>query len=465
MHRFTHLLAVLLLISIITACGNTSSVPSSNAQAPEPLASTEPAPTRDAASQPSAIPVAVPTALPTALPTATPAPALPAQIAQVGFYQDDQVAVYGFLLDNPNPAAALTDVRMQMIAYGADNIVLGTNTSSVLLLPPGVQTAMGGNIYLSDARTVERVDVQITAGGQAFAATPEEIPAFPVTNATFHPSTIYDQVSAIVGNPFGMPLTDLYVGIVLFDEAEQIIGGGFTYLPFLLPESSTPFKTSIRSNGMPARIAVSPLLSGLSLFEPQSAASLPPLEVVEQGWGINQQIGFGMVLANPDASRALEDSQYVITAYADDGSILAVDQGIISVILPGARTAIGRLLYTLSDDPAPARVEALIFPGTPTTRNRSEAFSFTSTTFFPDPFGGKVTGMISNPYAQSVSNLELVALVRDANGAIIGAGGTYSTTIPGAGSLAVEMVVAAPPDQVVSAELFANETRLTEFGE
>jgi hypothetical protein len=448
---------------IFTACGTSATEELASARPTVNAAPSTAAPTV-AQEAPPTEPTIAPTEAPTEVPTPSPEPAREAVVVQSGFGQDGQALGFGVVIDNPNPAAALEDISVQVVAYGAGDVVLGTDDSTLPMVAPAVQTYFGGDMYLDVEQPVERIEVQITGGGTPQPATPDELPPFSVEAATFRETGFSQHVSAVIRNPFTVPLTDLYVGIVLFDEADQVIGGGFTFLPFLLPEGATPFDTSVKSNGVPARVEVSPLVSNLTRFAQRSADDLPELTLVEQGWGVDRQIGYGIVVENPDQTRALERSQYLVAAYAEDGRVIAVDSGYFGLILPGQRTATGGVIYLSSESDTPAHVEALIFPGRTTEVEGKQAFSFTNATFLPGQFGAKVTAQISNPYGEPVQNVSINAILRNAEGIIIGGGSSFSERIPANGTAAMEVTVAVDGD-VAAVELFAAESSITRFGE
>lgn len=413
---------------------------------------------------PIAAPSPAATAEPTVEPTASPEPVADAIILGSGFSQSGKSIGFGIALENPNATAALEGVTFQLVAYGEGDLVLGTDESTIPVLPPGVNTFYGGSTYLDAEQPVQRIDVQITDGGEAQPATPEELPPFTVEATTFRESTISKQVSAVVVNPFTIPLDNLYVGIVLYDEADQIIGGGFTFLPFLLPEGRSPFVANVEAGATPARIEISPLVSVLTLLGQREAGEMPSLTLIEQGWGQDRQIGFGVVVENPDQEQALESSQYLVAAYAEDGVVLGVSAGYFGVILPGGRAAQGGSIFLPDNTIVPARVEALIFPGSLIDATGKKPFRFEGVNFVPGDFSAKATGQFTNPYDQPIKSVEISAIIRNVAGQIVGGGSNFSDTIPASGKAAVEISVTTSEDGA-TAEIYGAEVAITKIGE
>jgi len=57
------------------------------------------------------------------------------------------------------------------------------------------------------------------------------------------------------------------VSAIAYDEAGEIIGGGFTYLDFVPANGKAAVEVSITSTGIPATTELYAIVSGLSDFE------------------------------------------------------------------------------------------------------------------------------------------------------------------------------------------------------
>ena len=452
------LVFVLLLIIVLAGCGESATEQLSSAR---PTSVTAPISASLTPSPTEAVEV-VPTTVPTEVPTVIPKPLSEATVKTFGFAQNKQQLAFGVLIENPNVNAALEDVKLQVVVYGDGNVVLSTDDSTIPVLPPGVQTHFGSDIYLIADQTVQRIEVQITDGGEPQPATSEELPPFPVEAVIYRETSFSQQVSGVIVNPFTLSLTNLYVGIVLFDESDQIVGGGFTFLSALAPGGKAPFATNVLASSTPARVEVSPLVSVLTLFGQREVGDLPPLKLVEQGWGISEQVGYGVVVENPDSTKGMEGAQYNAAAYAEDGTVIAVDTGYFGLILPGSNSARGGVMYLSSDSPLPSRVEVQVFPGRLVEVDSKKAFILDEVNYVPGQFGAKITGKITNPYDEVVENVGINAILRDASGAIIGGGSGFSETIPANGTAAVEVSVSG--GEAAMAELFGNEVVITKIG-
>jgi hypothetical protein len=318
-------------------------------------------------------------------------------------------------------------------------------------------------MYLNAETPVERVEVQITDLGERQDATTDQIPPFTVENARFVESQFGQKVSGVVKNPFTLPLTNLYIGIVGLNDAGEVIGGGFTFLSFLDGEGTGAFDTSVKMREAPARIEVSPLVSILTLWGQRDTEELPALTLDEQGWAMDGSgAGYGVIVSNPDATQAMDGAQYRATAYAEDGSVMGTDTGYFGLLLPGGKGARGGLIYLGSDAAAPAKIEVQVFPGRLTDAEGKPAWTTEAVNYVPGQFGAKATGQLLNPYNEQVENIEVVAILRDGEGKIVGGGFTYTKIIPAGGKIAVEMSVNG--GEAASVELFPIEVSLTSIG-
>jgi hypothetical protein len=190
---------------LLAGCGRSATEQLVDAR-PTAVSSAAPTATPHATADIPAQPTVAPTAVPTATPTVTPAPVADAVVTASGFAQDKQHVSFGIVVDNPNPAAALERVELQIVAYGADDVILNTDEEAIPVLPPAVQTYVGGDMYLDTEQVVERIEVQITRSGTPQPATPAELPPFPVGVLSYRETSFSQQVSGVIENPFTLPL-------------------------------------------------------------------------------------------------------------------------------------------------------------------------------------------------------------------------------------------------------------------
>lgn len=265
----TRVIALILaaVLALTTACGTSgtdvarealSATPSGpQASGDTGAATTEPTPTATVAPSPTTAPT------PTSAPTPTPAPQALAVLAK-GFGQGEYgSASYAFIVENPNPGLAVEDSQYQVAAYDANGTVIKTDSGFITILFPGEKLGIAGDLYLPDETQIDRLDVQVKPGRfEPFDQRPE----FTTENVAYVPDDYFPKVTGIVKSPYQKDLENIRVAAVAYDEAGNIIGGGFTYLDFVPANGQAAVEVSITTSGVPATVELYPTISGLTLL-------------------------------------------------------------------------------------------------------------------------------------------------------------------------------------------------------
>ena len=88
---------------------------------------------------------------------------------------------------------------------------------------------------------------------------------FTSLDATYRPGSYgFDNVTGFVVNPYDQDVSNLRVSAIVFNEAGDIIGGGFTFLDFASASTQTAVEVSVTVAGTPTRAELYPALSNLS---------------------------------------------------------------------------------------------------------------------------------------------------------------------------------------------------------
>jgi hypothetical protein len=390
---------------------------------------------------------------PEPLPTATPVPA-PVAVVQQGFGQQDRSLGYGFVIENPNPTLAVNTLPYEIAFFDEEGALVGTDTGYVQRLLPAQTLGVAGTTGLDEGVTVAAIEVRLRAG-EFVAVAPQ--PGFVTEYVVFEDGPYGDRATGIVRSPYPHTLTEVRVSALATNDDGTIIGGGFTYLNFILAESATGVQLSLTKDGEVAGVALYPVPSGLSSVEAASG-----LDVRKTGYGQRgRSVGYGFLIENPDASQAMEGTQYRVTAYDGDGRVLTADQGYVTWMLPGQTLGVGGTL-SVGEGQAVARLDAQVLPGERVAPDRPLAFEAESVAYQGDDYTVLVTGRIANPYGDRVSDLRVFALAYDRRGAVIGGGDTYLDAVRAKGRSDVEVRVIVPtaPARV---ELYATLSNLSEF--
>ena len=267
----------------------------------------------------------------------------------------------------------------------------------------------------------------------------------------------------MITSPYNRALTSLRVSAVAYNAAGEIIGGGFTFTNFILANGTTGTKVSLTSLPQVATVELYPVLSGLSLLT--AAGELPAdaaeLKLNKFGFGQDDtQLGYGLVIENPNAGYSIENSQYHLTAYADNGSVLGVEEGYLDVLLPGQVLGVGG--SGLVEIGVVASIDVQVYPG---QFEKSEAvpyFTAENPAFQAGQFRDTITGQVVSPYAKDISNVRASGIAYNEAGDIIGGGFTFIDFVPANGKAAAEIsvIVVGEPATV---EIYASPSGLSEF--
>lgn len=466
---------VLVLLVALAACGGSTTEKLSDAVAPteSPVEETATlaAPTSEPTELPAVEPTEPPTAEPTEPPTAEPTEPPPTPVPEIealvltnhGFGQDGIVVGFAFIVENPNPGFAVEDSQYQLAVYDEAGTVVETDSGYINLILPGQALGIAGDLYLNEGVMAARMEVQLRDGD---AVATEPLPAFTVESPTYYPSEYYASVTGIVKNPYDRTIGDLRVSAVLYNGAGEIIGGGFTYLNFLLANGSAGAKASVIGAGEVAEVELYPTLSSMSLLTgdsdlPEDASDLV---LAQQGFGQHgSYVGFGMLVENPNDGRAVERSQYHITVFSQEGTVLETEEGYINILLPNQVLGVGGELI-LDEDATAASAEIEILSGDFVESEPLPLFSAENVAYKPDDYYPRVTGEIINPYSQDVTDLRVDSIGFDESGEIIGGGFSYLEFVPANGKAAAEvpMLSSDTPSRV---ELYATLSAMSEFEE
>ncbi|MBU6333699.1 MAG: FxLYD domain-containing protein [Chloroflexi bacterium] len=383
----------------------------------------------------------------------------PPRILQHGFVQQAIQVVFAVVIENPNPAVALDAVQLRMVARDADGAILAAYEHDVPRVAPGGLTYYCGEFYVRINRPVARLTVQVPSPGLPRRATPADHTPFTTSLVRLLRGDAGSQVTGLVHNPFTRPFEAMLVCVVLFDEAEQIVGGGFGYLPGLAPAGASAFAVMVYATARPSRVAVTAMETISGMLGPSDASQIATLTLLEQGWGRGRQAGFGVIVANPDERRTMLAASYLAAAFDAGGGVLAVRTGQFSAILPHSRAAAAGVLSGPVGDAAVAHVTVQAFAGMLVDAPRRRPFSVTSAAYHESPFGPRVTCRLANAYDDPASGIGVVAILRDQAGAIVGGGMERAAFAPVGRTVPIEVDVAGGP--VDRAEGYAGELVIT----
>lgn len=195
--------------------------------------------------------------------TVIPDDGFPVELLSDGFGQGEFSSSYGFEVRNPNETYAVEDSRYRVTVFGADDTVIDTDEGYAIWLLPGQTLGIGGDLSLAGDGAISRIETQFTPGDYV---TNEELLPFTTSDAAFAPGSFSSDVNGVVTNPYSSEVTNLRVSALAFDEAGQIIGGGYTFLDFVPGGGSANVSVPIQLSVAPDSVELYASLSNLSDF-------------------------------------------------------------------------------------------------------------------------------------------------------------------------------------------------------
>lgn len=398
---------------------------------------------------------------PEATSTKPQAQAKPLELVAYGFGQDGQELGCAFLVENPNDNVAFESTQYQIAVYDATGTVIQTESGFIEIVLPGQKLGIASTMYLNEGITAAKMEVQLLEG--------DSVPTDPVLSLTakeitYFEGEYFDSVTGIIENPYNSVLENIRVSAIAYNDAGEIIGSGFTFVNFIQAKSSTGVDIPIVTSGDVAKIEIYPTVSGLTFLgeKPALPEGASDVKLTKQGYGQDgQEVGFGMIIENPNASFAVENSKYRVVAYAEDGRVLGVEENYVEVLLPNQTLGIAGVLF-LVENTKVERVEAQLLAGDFVESDSLPFITTENVTYRPDNYWPKVTGQIVSPYSKNITNLRVSAILYNQAGEIIGGGFTYLDFLPANGKAAVEVLVTSGGSPS-SAELYAAVSALSEF--
>jgi len=387
------------------------------------------------------------------------------EVVQQGFseVQSFNEVAYGFIVENPEDDMAVINSQYRVTAYsGTEQLEVDTGYLDYVL--PGQRVGVGGSIIIPAGRDADSIVVELTPGETAEA---ELDPGFSIDTVRYYPTDTFPSATGVIRTTSDVPIQDFEVFAVAFDEAGAIVGGGYTFVSFILPGKSSGVEVNVSSADEPASVQLFPVLTSLSIFALNDPGhpEAQQLAVVSEGFGPStfpNELGWGLIVENPNVELAAETTAYQITAYAEDGSVLGVFASFIALVLPGDRVGSAGSFYVPSGTTA-SRLEFDVI-GRYFTETTVEPgyLSSLETVFAPDPVTPKVTGTIQNNLERPLNDIEVYAVAYDGTGRIIGGGFTFVDLIEADSEHPVEVTIAVGQEPA-SVELFATVGSLAEI--
>jgi len=202
-------------------------------------------------------------AMPLLQPAGQPEPSLapttaPLTIIKQGFSQKQDRVVYAFTVNNPNPGVAITNSECRIEFYDRVGKLLSTDSEYIALILPDQTLGIAGTLNLNDEFRVYTIEVNI---GEGDAIQGVDFPVFAMGRANFRPGEFFNRTTGLITNRSDSDIQDLKISAIAYDEKGQIIGAGYTFIPFLLASTSTKVDINTLATGTVSSVELHPRAS------------------------------------------------------------------------------------------------------------------------------------------------------------------------------------------------------------
>ena len=196
----------------------------------------------------------------------TPDPATDPVVTKFGFGQpeDDNILGWGALLENPNATEVVRDAEIVVWFQDAEGRVLESGSNFLEVVPPGQTIGVAdGFVFLPDGTTATTMSALVVPG----TLEPTDITAwFTADSVAYVDDPFFPEVTGNVNNPFAQDLEDLWATAIAYDEAGNIIGGGFTFIELAPANAPSEVSIAVTVSSVPARVEIYAYPSSLTDF-------------------------------------------------------------------------------------------------------------------------------------------------------------------------------------------------------
>ena len=191
------------------------------------------------------------------------------KIIQEAFIVDYERILVIALITNHAPNPVLMS-QYQISLFDVNDKLIQASTG-ILDYIPAKQTIALADILLTPRKTqyapeyngIAAINIQI-AGGVPSEQGSEEIISMgklSTLDSTYFESDYFPKVTGNIASEYDFDLIDIPVVAVLFDEENIIVGGGFSYIPFIPADGQAPVEIGVIRSGIPDRVELMPRLS------------------------------------------------------------------------------------------------------------------------------------------------------------------------------------------------------------
>jgi hypothetical protein len=254
--------------------------------------------------------------------------------------------------------------------------------------------------------------------------------------------------------------------VICFDRAGEVVGGGYTFVNFVLGQDYSGFNAYMDTFGDVASVAVFPTVTYASQWVEET--DLLTGLVIEYDNFYEDDLGYlqGGFIARNATEQVLRNSLITINFYDEDDHITAVASAYIDLLLPGDAVGIVPWVTTPPEGIVSKEFDFRLLPGEVDDAYELDAnpFVINSITLTGED-GDDVLVNFTNQYSKTVSEVDIYVLVYNDAGEIIGGGKdwTKSPTPPGGTSELEVWITYDSAETIAVAEAWVVPSFFTSF--
>lgn len=356
--------------------------------------------------------------------------------------QDENTVFVSFFFENPNHNLIFEDVEYSVYLYGPNGEEIDSDTSYVRWIFPEQTFGIAFNFYLSDetvtvdSATVDWVyDDTYPAGDFTYP--------FVIQNVQYWENDGFPMVTGRINNEQAETYTDIRTNIICYNNAGQIVGGGYTYIDFIPGEDYMGFSSYIDAFDDVTSVDIYPTFSYNTIFYEDediwSVISVLDSYFYEGDYG---DILGGALIRN-ESNSVLRSSILYATFYNEVGDVTSAGSARIGILLPGETLGVTPWVLSPPEGTSTMEFDVLVLPG-----EVEDGYELTTNPFVVN--STEVTGEydnyvlvnFTNTYSKQVSDVDVYVQLYNAEGQIIGGGDNWTTDpIPAGGSVDIEVFV------------------------
>jgi hypothetical protein len=379
--------------------------------------------------------------------------------------QDGSMVFAAFMIENPSMDLLYEDVEFTIRLLDENGNMIDEDYQSILWFFPGQTVGLVTNYWLeSEAEVMGGVEVEWTYAGTSTDG--DMVNPLTYQDTMYWGNGGYPLVTGKVVNTDIVAYTDVRANVICFDRAGEVVGGGYTFVNFVLGQDYSGFNAYMDTFGDVASVAVFPTVTYASQWVEET--DLLTGLVIEYDNFYEDDLGYlqGGFIARNATEQVLRNSLITINFYDEDDHITAVASAYIDLLLPGDAVGIVPWVTTAPEGIVSKEFDFRLLPGEVDDAYELDAnpFVINSITLTGED-GDDVLVNFTNQYSKTVSEVDIYVLVYNDAGEIIGGGKdwTKSPTPPGGTSELEVWVTYDSAETIAVAEAWVVPSFFTSF--